>query len=546
MKNIKILLLALLTSYLVSCSDSFLETEVLTRITDENFYSTPDEVFQALVGCYDALQLIWSDGIALPVAATVKADYAFGGTGHGDGLNYRMIDEHDKTVSPGDLNMFEANWINYYRGIFRCNKLISRIDQANWGNNQALRNQMLAEARFLRAFFYFDLVRMFERVPLLTTESRENIPQAHPDEIYRVITEDLLFAAEHASSLSYQQIAPANHGRVNKWAAKSLLARVFLYYTGYYNQPDLVGLVNRQQALSHLEDVIANSGYGLVGRFHDLWPAASTFRAVRDGGTIRDHTYAGEINQEVIFAIRYTFTSDYSGNTDGNHWMVMNGIRGLSVPRYGYGNGWGASTVVPDFFNTWSVADQRRDASVMAIGAEAIPFTSTHINDMREYTGFFTKKYVPTCDENGASTAVTLGGVNFMLGQFQDYFVIRYADVLLMAAELGSVNALAYLNLVRSRAGLPPATQVTPEIIREERKYEFAFEGIRYWDLLRYDHTLEYAASRIAFSGSVRNGGNVVPKNINGNNIKITRGLFQIPYNQITLSNNVLVQNPGW
>lgn len=544
MKNFKIIIYIWLVAIVSACSENFLDTDVLTRKTDENFYSTPEECYEALVGCYDALQLIWADGVALPVAATVKADYAFGGTGASDGNGYSMLDEHNRNVSPGDLNLFEANWINYYKGIFRCNKLISRIDQADWSSNPQLKNQVLAQARFLRAFFYFDMVRMFERVPLVTRETKENIAQANPDDTYSLIAEDLIFAAEHASSITYQQIPATHHGHANKWAAKSLLARVYLYYTGYYNKADLVGMVTREQVLAHLENVIANSGYGLVESFYDLWPAASTYKAVKDGGTISNHNYAGETNKEVVFAIKYTYTSDYNGNTDGNHWMVMNGIRLQSIPKYGYGTGWGACTVMPEFYQNWSVEDTRRDASIMAVNQEGIAYNQ--IKDMKEYTGYFTKKYVPTCDENGNSVAESYGGVNFMIGQFQDYFSIRYADVLLMAAELGSANALGYVNQVRNRAGLSSLGSVNKEVIFQERMYEFAFEGLRYWDLLRYDHTLNYAASKITYSGTVKTGNNDVAKTRNGENIKTTRGLFQIPYNQITLSDNVLIQNNGW
>jgi hypothetical protein len=221
----------------------------------------------------------------------------------------------------------------------------------------------------------------------------------------------------------------------------------------------------------------------------------------------------------------------------------MNGLRGTNWPRNGYGSGWGACTVLPSVYTGWSTDDKRRDASIMAIAEESITFDNA---DQKEHTGYMTKKYVPTCDKNGNSTAVNLGGVNFMIGQFQDYFSIRYSDVLLMAAELGSANALDYVNQVRSRAGVSLLGAVDKDIIYEERRNELAFEGIRYWDLLRYEHTLAYAANKVAFTGTVLNGGTEAPKIINGENLITTRGLFQIPNNQITLSDGVLEQNPGW
>ena len=544
MKTTKFIVLAGILFLIIACGESFLDTEPITTRTEINYYTTPAEASEALVGCYDALQLIWSgSGIAMPVASDVMSDLCFGGTGAGDGDSYPMIDQFDKTVSPSDLNNFEGNWINYYKGIYRCNVLISKIDQVNWTGQEALRGQIEAEARFLRAFFYFDLVRMFERVPLITVPTKDNVPQSDPDLTYQVITEDLMFAIENGNDLTYNEIGETEYGHADKWAAESMMARVFLYYTGYYGKPDLVGMVSKAEVLAYLEEVISDGGFGLVENFSDLWPAASTYTAAKAGQPIADNTYAGETNKEVVFAIKYTYTSDYNGNTDGNGWLVMNGLRGTNSPKYGYGSGWGACTVLPGVYTGWDANDKRRNASVMAIAEETISFDNA---DQKEHTGYMTKKYVPTCDKDGNSIAVDQGGVNFMIGQFQDYFSIRYADVLLMAAELGSPNALTYVNQVRTRAGVSVLAAVDKDVIYEERRLELAFEGIRYWDLLRYDNTLSYAAGKVAFTGTVTTGGTEVPKVIDGNKLIATHGLFQIPNNQITLSDGVLTQNPGW
>ncbi len=553
-KKIYIFILSgILTLLSNSCSKDFLDAEPITSITDINYYTTPDEAEQALVGCYDALQLIWSGGIAFPLASDVMSDLCFGGTGTNDADQYPMIDEYDKTVDPGKINLFEDNWRDYYKGINRCNTLISKMGQINWTGMEDKKGIVEGEARFLRAFFYFDLVRMFERVPLLTKPTSDNVPQANPDDTYKLISQDLIFAIENCSDAKYASIPKAEFGHATKWAAEALLARVFLYYTGYYNQTSLVDEVTQADALAYLEDIISNSGHALVDTFAYLWPAASTYKAAIDGRPISDNHYAGETNIEVVFAIKYTYTSDYApgpgepDNVDGGHWIVMNGLRKQSEPKYGYGNGWGACTVVPEFYANWDPNDQRRDASIMGVAEENIDFPTAKIQDVKEYSGYFTKKYTPTCDENGQSIAADIyGGVNFMIAQFQDYFSIRFADVLLMAAELGSPDALNYVNQVHTRAGLDPLSSVDKDIIFEERKYEFAFEGIRYWDLLRYDHTLDYAANAVTYTGTLTTNNIEFMKTIDGNNLKLTRGLFQIPNNQITLSNGVLIQNAGW
>jgi starch-binding outer membrane protein, SusD/RagB family len=529
-----------------SCMDD-LEVDQYTSLSDFNYFSTPEEANAALVGCYDGLQRVWSNGLAMPLVAEVAADMTFGGTGAADIDNFKMFDEHNLSVAPGNISEFSNTWKDYYKGIFRCNTLLLNLGKADFSKAPEEHDLIEAQAKFLRAFMYFDLVRMFEKVPLLEVPSADNIPQSDPDLTYTLITKDLLFAVEHASNKPYGSIADTEHGRAHKWAAEALLARVYLYYTGYYGKSDLVGLVTKAQALGYVEDVINNGGFGLVTEFSDLWPAAATYAAAKKGDPIANNTYAGETNQEIVFAIKYTYTSDWNGNADGNHWMVMNGLRNQTSTKYGYGNGWGACTVPTEIYNTWSNTDRRKTASIMAIAEEGVLFPLNKIQDMKEYTGYITKKYIPTVDADGNSIAQDIyGGVSFMISQFQDYFSIRYSDVLLMAAELGSPNALQYLNDVQTRAGATLATSVSKDIIFEERKLEFAFEGLRYWDLLRYDNTQQYAADKISYNGTVKTGGNDVAKIIDGANLKEKRGLFQIPNDQITLSNGVLKQNPGW
>ena len=184
----------------------------------------------------------------------------------------------------------------------------------------------------------------------------------------------------------------------------------------------------------------------------------------------------------------------------------------------------------------------------MGEGVTASIDMRTYLNDQREYTGYSIKKYTPTCYYNGVSSvpehAVTSAVQEY---QTQPFIVLRYADVLLMAAELGgvpSMDAKSCLDAIRDRAGLPRVA-VTHENIMKERQYEFAFEAMRYWDLLRQG--LNYAASVIAEEGTVVKTANQNETlTISAQNIINKRGFCQIPQNQITLSNGVLKQNAGW
>ncbi|WP_426328746.1 RagB/SusD family nutrient uptake outer membrane protein [Pedobacter sp. R-06] len=530
MKAIKIYAVALSLLSLSACKKSFLDTEQVTAVTDQNFYKTPKDAFTALVGCYDGLQVVWSEGIALPVAAEVMSDNTFGATGNSDGFGYQMIDEFDKSRSPSDQNLYNRNWVLYYRALFRCNVLLGKLDQIEWGKDTQLRKTYESEARFLRAYLLFDMVRLWGNIPLLTAPSTENLPQSNPDEVYKVIANDLKFAAANLPEVAYPAQAAANHGRVTKYAAESLIGRVFLYYTGYYAKADLVGLISKSETLAYLEDVITKGGYGLIENFADLWPAASLT------------SYAGEDNKETIFAIKYTYTSDYEGNTDGNHWMIMTGIREQAL--YPYGNGWGAETVNPKLWNAYLPTDTRRVGSIISIVDEKLPFTNQ--KGQREYTGYYVKKYSPMIGLDGKPLPEAHGNTNFQIGQFQDYVSIRYADVLLMAAELGSGNAQTYFDAVRRRAYKDAFTPlaISQANIINERRLEFAFEGIRYYDLLRQG--VDKAAQEIAETSTVLNGGVSAEKKISAANIIATRGLQQIPYTQIGLSNGTLKQNAGW
>lgn len=528
MKRINIyffLLLGMLSS--VSCTKDFLDAEPITEATGANYYKTPEDAYAALVGCYDGMQVATGiSGLSYPLASMVLSDNFFGGTGNADGYGFQAVDEFDISRSPADSNLYGPLWIAYYQAIYRCNVLLNKMDQIDWSENPELRLTYESEARFIRSYLYFQMVKLWENIPLVIEPTSENVPQADPDEVYALIAEDLLYAAENLPAVAQNTIEP---GRITKWAAKSMIARVYLYYTGYYSQPDLVGLVSKAEALSHLEDVIASSGHELLSEFKNLWPAASL------------EEFAGENNEEIVFSVKFTYTSDYNGNSDGNHWMVMLGMREYS--HYPYGQGWGV-TLTPELYNAYTENDPRQEATIIAIEEEGIPFDK--IESQREYTGYYTKKYTPMVNVDGESVVVDLGGTDFQIGQFQDFYVIRYADVLLMAAELGSPNAQAYFDQVRQRAYKKDfvSLAVTPEAIQRERRLEFASEGLRYWDLLR--RGVNEAAEEIAVTTTVLSGGNEVTKTISAQNIIETEGLQQIPNNQITLSDGVLEQNPGW
>ena len=224
MKNLKLYIPVIALLSVVACKKSFLDTEDVRTATEQNFYKTPNDAWQALVGVYDGLQRAGSSGFGLAVVATeVMSDNAFGATGNADGFGFQMMDEFDKLRSPSDQNMFGDNWNVYYKGIYRANMLLTHLDQVDWTGNTSLRKVYESEAKFIRANLYFDMVRFWGNIPLLTNPTTENVPQANPDEVYKLITDDLKFAAANLPSTSYSAQDPATYGRVTKWAAEALL-----------------------------------------------------------------------------------------------------------------------------------------------------------------------------------------------------------------------------------------------------------------------------------------------------------------------------------
>ncbi|GAF03817.1 RagB/SusD family nutrient uptake outer membrane protein [Saccharicrinis fermentans] len=541
MLKLNIIALGVVGLGLASCADSFLDVEAETSIFDTNFYQTIDDFEMALVGCYDGYQRTSSNGnLAFYVTSEVLSDNCFGGTGNTDSRSYQLLDRFDLSQAPSENNLFNGTWSDYYAAIFRCNTLLQKMSGINWEGNEEKKKTIEGETRFLRAKLYFDLVRLFNRVPLILEPTTANVPQAEASETYKVIAEDLKFAAENISAEAYSSSwAAANDGMVTQWAAKSLLARVFLFYTGYYGTTDVEGVVDHNYVLAGLEDVIANGGYGLVDAYKNLWEAASSIPNEEENSL--ETTWAGRGNKEFVFTQKFNFTQDYNGNLDGNRWLVMMGMRNTNFSPYG--KGWGACTVNPKLVAAFEVGDTRKTASVIDVAAEGIDDIFDK-KDQREYTGYSNKKYTPMCLPDGTTAVEGLGDGDNQISQYQDFVVIRYADVLLMAAEMGSVNAQTYFDMVRARAGLE-SKAVSKDNIMAERQAEFAFEGLRYWDLLRQG--LAFAATEIAESNVSVLSGNVEDfVNISSANITATKGFMQIPNTQITLSDGVLVQNEGW
>jgi starch-binding outer membrane protein, SusD/RagB family len=397
---------------------------------------------------------------------------------------------------------------------------LESLPKVQWKSSEAgLAKIYEAEARFLRAYYYFDLVRLFGNITLVDNVIAEvTNKQAPASEVYSLIANDLKFAIENLPSVAYKQISPDNYGRVTKWSAEALMARVFLFYTGYYKKSDIEGIVTLADARGYIDDVVNNSGYDLVPTYAGLWPQQFL-------------KFVGEDNIETVFAIKFTYKG--FGQKDGCSWNVMVGPR--TAGYLGYHYGWGIATVNPALWNAFDEADTRRDVSIISWDKEGIEFNQS---DQREYTGFNWRKYINLFDGEGVVTFAELGA-DFKTDSYNDVVIIRFADVLLMAAELHIDDnpslAQTCLDRVRDRAFGNDQHRVTAnkQNIMDERRFELSLESLRYWDLLRQGLDVAKAALDCTepYAVSFR------PE---------TGGFLSIPQTQIDLSKGLLVQNPGW
>lgn len=558
MKNIVYILVALV--FFSSCED-FLDTESYTKKTTSNFPKTLDDAEQMIAGIY-ATQILAASSVEQTYyyAAELASDDRFGGGGEND----KKMQAYDKLMA-NEVNFMENFWRYRYQGIFRANMGLETIDNCEGFTSEEQKNQMKGEIYFLRGYFYHELAEAFGNVPLVLATAPENLPKAETDELYAQIAYDLKTAIEILPAKSFTSI---ESGHATKWDAQALMARVFLFYTGFYGKDALPlgdaegnvsGSVTKDQVIGWLEDCINNSGHKLVDDYRSLWPYSNEWTA-NDYPFVESARWAGDghSNPEKMFSIKYSAMAQWvnTQHAYSNGYALHFSLRANngSESTFPLGVGWGAGPVNTIIWNEWKQAepnDMRREASIADVMAECEDYQFGQDMQMEE-TGYWSKKVMNIQAYDDGVLHRSFGSIawkskdDVALNNPTDLPLIRFADVLLMHSELK--QDAGGINQVRARAGLEPIGAYSLEALKKERRFELAFEGRRWADIRRWGDAPALLESQL--NVDIKNRGVDAKMKSFGPGIRAryeaTKGFFPIPETQIGLSEGVLVQNPGW
>ena len=477
MKRRYIYLTAVVLS-LSGCKESFLALAPISSTSTATFYKTGNDMVIALNATYGSLQSSGQYGSYYVVSEIPSDDTTPVLSG-----SVTDQDEFDKFYLRTTNPFLATRWNDGYRGIYRANAILDRIAAVTMDEN--LKKRVVGETKFLRALMYFNLVRVFGDVPLVLKETTDpaegyNFDRAAVADVYAQIVKDL---TEAEASLP-DRYTGVDVGRATKGAAKSLLGKVYLTRKQY------------AEAATKLKEVIDGAVYDLLPNYADVFKAAN-----------KNH-------KESIFDIQYKKGSIGEGNGLPNTYAPENS--GNSVVQFGGG---GNNRPTADFVNAYEAGDLRQNAS-MATAYTNAQGVRVEYNYVRKY-----------------SDAPTVSGDS------EDNFpVLRYADVLLMYAEALNetakpAEALPYLNRIRQRAGLAAKGTLNQAEMRlaieQERRMELAFEGHRWFDLVRTGRAIPVLTAKAQAIG--------IKASLTENNL-----VFAVPQSQIDINPSKIKQNPGY
>ncbi len=504
MKHIRIKTVVLATTTLVwlaSCSKDFITLQPKGQFLTENYYTTRDQAYSGLVAVYDLLRKNAGgfENMITMMNAGSDDNYA-GGGGPTDGVGIHGFSDFTMNA-----NTIPASfWGDHYQGVFRANILLSKLP--NTTMDAAEKARFTAEAKALRATYYFNLVRMFKNIPLilepLAASDIYKVTQAKPEEVYAQIEKDL---SEAIPDLPASVNLATEAGRFTKGAAQAQLGKVYLYDNKKTEAAAMLAEVNGATPGQPNQ-----YGNHLLANFADLW------------------VFTNKFNAESLLECNHTDQSNAdwgfwgSSADEGNSADQMVGPRsytktGPDAPDI-YTSGWSFNVWTQNFYDAIK-GDPRFASTVLDAKALEAAGQCTYLQGDQN-TGYFLKKFIPMKSD------IRKGGGAVELNFQQNDYIIRLADTYLLEAEaLGATGtrAQALLDAVRARVGLA-SVPVSMDAIKKERRLELAGEGHRFFDLVRWGD----AATKLADRGFTA-----------GKN-----EIFPIPSSE--LQGTKLVQNPNY
>lgn len=494
MKNLKLIYLLFVGLIIASCSDDFVDVDSPDE-NSETFFNSEEDYQDALVAAYDYLQ---ATSKFVQFAEIASDNTLCGGESATDSPYIQEIDDMIHSPIGQSGGGLRTMWQWMYEAVNRCNFIMEFKDKTDFSNKPSV----LAQTRFLRAYYNFILVKWWGDVPMLEDERIQfgdqfSIDRTPKEEVYALIEDDLIYAAANLPYIQNQT------GRVTKGAAQALLGKVYLYQDKF------------AESAAVLEELIENGPHRLLTteEYPDLFERYN------------------ENNIESVFEIQY---SDIDGGSfacfqclEGNYAAYFNGPRGFIDSTGFFDAGYSFNVPVQEVVDAFEDGDIRLEYSILDIEQwiEDHPGSSYDESAGYEQTGYFNRKIMARKGDLNIGDAALTNPDN--------YRAIRYADVLLMAAEalnrgnISDIRAQEYLNEVRNRATLPSifttGINLTNDIWKE-RRVELVGEGHRFFDLVRTGRAAEEIDGFQAGKHE----------------------LFPIPEEEILLSGNRWPQNPGY
>lgn len=489
MKRYIFITTVIIAAFFASCDDDFTKRDPVYTIDSENYFNSETDYNQALIGAYDLLQSTYINVLMGEIASDNTAS---GGESATDVIGFQQID--DMMHTPVNDNLKNL-WDWMFAGVNRCNYILEFKDKTDFPN----RNQVIAEARFLRAYYNFELVKWFGPIPLsgdkrFLASDVTSIPRSPIEEVYAVIESDLQFAVENLNPNASET------GRATRGAAQALLGKAYLYQDKF------------ALAAQILDTMIADSPYSLVQNYNTIFEMA------------------GENGPESVFEVQY---SELEGAgfgclqcSEGNVAVGFSGVRSYAGPVFA--SGFSFNVPRQELVDAFETGDLRKDVAILDIDAWATQTGATYSTGFK-HTGYFNRKYLPRTRSDDAAGDQNLTNPN-------NYRAIRYADVLLMAAEafnrsgIDDAKARLYLNEVRRRAfgdnnhDISFSGPSLTDAILAERRVELAGEGHRFFDLVRTGKAAQEIDGFIAGKHEI----------------------FPVPFQEIQFSNGNWAQNPQY